>query len=155
MEESLWNPEFGMIFASWAQKPSRRACLLIAFNFPLKQCLFLNKRLIEEGSVCRVIYAQVLPPLLSEAHCKLVPTPEMFGFSFSRKIAAGHQSLQLNWICLCPLNLHAYTKWGWEDLYRRDVPKIYTRSLGGWAEERDIKWKRGCHLEFLCCTSLA
>lgn len=53
MERSLWNPEFGIIFASQAQKPPRQACLLIAFNFPLKQCLLLNKRLIEKGSVCQ------------------------------------------------------------------------------------------------------
>ena len=53
MERSLWNPESGIIFASQAQKTPRQACLLIDFNFPLKQCLLLNKRLIEEGSVCQ------------------------------------------------------------------------------------------------------
>lgn len=96
MEGSLWNLEFGIIFASQAQKPPRQACLLIAFNFPLKQCLFLNKRLIQEGSVCRVIYTQLLPPFHSEASCVHVPTPETSAFSSSRKIASGHQSLQLN-----------------------------------------------------------
>ena len=96
MEGSLWNPEFGIIFASQAQKLPRQACLLIAFNFPLKQGLFLNKRLIEEGSVCRVIYIQVLPPVRSETRRTHVPTLETFAFSSPRKIAAGHESLRLN-----------------------------------------------------------
>lgn len=139
MEGSLWNLEFGIIFASQAQKPPRQACLLIAFNFPLKQCLFLNKRLIQEGSVCPVIYTPVLPPSHSEARRIHVPTPETFAFSSSRKIAAGHRSLQLNWICLCPLNLHAYEKWGGWDLPRKTIPEKYSRSRGDPAEERDIK----------------
>lgn len=47
MEEPPWNLEFGIIFASQAQKLPGQACSLIAFNFPLKQRL--NKRLTEEG----------------------------------------------------------------------------------------------------------
>lgn len=82
MERSLWNPEFGIIFASQAQKPPRQACLLIAFNFPLKQCLLLNKRLIEEGSVCRVIYTQVLPPFIQECGAHTSPPLRR---SFSKK----------------------------------------------------------------------
>ena len=97
MEGSLRNLELGIIFASRAQKPPRQACSLMAFNFPLKQCLFPNKRLIqEESSVCRVIYTQMLPPFLSGARCIRDPTPEPLAFSSSRKIAAGHQSLPLN-----------------------------------------------------------
>lgn len=91
MESRIWN---NICISS--SEAAQASLLLIAFNFPLKLCLFLNKRLIEEGSVCRVIYTRVLPPFHSEVRCTHVPTPEMFEFSSSRKIAADHQSLQLN-----------------------------------------------------------
>lgn len=139
MEGSLWNPEFGIIFASQAQKPPRQACLLIAFNFPLKQGLFPKKRLIEQGSICRAIYIQVLPPVHSETRRTQVPTLETFGFSSPRKGAAGHESLQLQWIRLCPRNLHTYKKWGGWDLCRKNLPEKYRWSLGGQAEERRVR----------------
>lgn len=91
MESRIWN---NICISS--SEAAQASLLLIAFNFPLKQCLFLNKRLIEEGSVCPVIYTRVLPPFRSEARCTHVLTPEMFEFSTSRNIAADHQSLQLN-----------------------------------------------------------
>lgn len=90
----------------------------------------------------------MLPPFLSGARCLCDPTPEPFAFSSSRKIAAGHQSLPLNWICLCPLDLHADKNVGWVGCVQKNQtwktqPIARRRSWGKRYKVHCTKWNSG------------
>lgn len=165
MDGLPWNPEFGIIFASQAQKLHKQACLLIAFNFPLKQCPFLNKRLIEVGSARRIICTWVVPPFHSETCCTHSPTPRCLNSVFQEKLLLITKACSLIEFVFVHL-IFLLTKLGWVGFTRKKKkknpkhrPEKYRWSPGERAEERDLKRalkneSRVCRSTCLCCTSL-